>query len=111
MPTAMLHCAQLPLSTMPDHEYNHLRPYAERHRRLRQLEAKKVPYESEKAKFIVVPTREGFCGKLDLFSAEQWVCFENLQTARSYAMHYSDMYDHVAGVFRKPEFLGGYDVR
>ena len=89
--------------------YNHDRSYDARNKRLEELTAKQVvPSE---AKYCVITTRDGADGDYrDGFSNDRHY-FKNRATAVAWAQHYSDMCDHVAGVFKMPEFIARVDVR
>lgn len=89
--------------------YNHNRSYHERSKRYEELRAKQVA-QSE-AKYCVVTTRDGAEGDFrDGFSSDRHY-FKHRATAIAWAQHYSDMCDHVAGVFKMPEFIARVDVR
>jgi len=89
--------------------YNFDRSYDERHRRMRELDSKQVAKKS--ATYCVVCTRDGHDGDFsDGFSNNRHY-FANKRTAIAWAQHYSDTNDHVAGVFKTPEFIGGVDCR
>ena len=89
--------------------YNHDRSWEARHKRYYQLKDKQcVPSE---AKYCVVTTRDGADGDFrDGFSNDRHY-FKSRATAVAFAQHYSDLCDHVAGVFRMPEFICRVDVR
>lgn len=89
--------------------YNHDRSLDARHKRYNELCAKQcVPSE---AKYCVVATRDGADGDFrDGFSNDRHY-FKNRSTAIAWAQHFSDLCDHVAGVYRMPEFLARVDVR
>ena len=89
--------------------YNHNRPYSIRDKRYEELSDKRcVPSE---AKYCVVTTRDGADGDFrDGFSNDRHY-FKNCTTAVAFAQHYSDIEDHVAGVFKMPEFICRVDVR
>ena len=89
--------------------YNHDRSLDQRHKRFHELAAKQVTkYE---AKYNVITTRDGadgdFCGN----SSVDHHYFTSRATAVAYAQHYSDICDHVAGIFKMPEFIARVDVR
>ena len=89
--------------------YNHNRSLDERHKRYNELCAKCVTkYE---ARYCVVCTRDGADGDFcDGFSNDRHY-FTSRSTAVAFAQHYSDMCDHVAGVFKMPQFVCRVDVR
>ena len=89
--------------------YNHNRSYEERHKRYRELCAKTcVPSE---ATYCVVTTRDGADGDFrDGFNDDRYY-FKSRATAIAWAQHYSDICDHVAGVFQMPKFVCRVDVR
>ena len=92
-----------------NYTYNHNRPYVQRKKRFDELEMKQVP--RQKAKYCVVTTRDGADGDFcDGFSDERHY-FTHRATAIAFAQHYSDIHDHVAGVFKMPEFICRVDVR
>ena len=89
--------------------YNFDRSYEERNRRYKELSAKQV--QKHEAKYCVVCTRDGYDGDFtDGFSNDRHY-FTNKRTAIAWAQHYSDTCDHVAGVFRMPEFVAGVSCR
>ena len=89
--------------------YNHNRSYDERHKRYDELESKQVvPSE---AKYCVITTRDGADGDFSSGVSSDRVYFTNRRTAIAFAQHYSDVNDHVAGVFKMPEFIARVDVR
>lgn len=89
--------------------YNHNRSYEQRNNRYVELCAKQVA--KDEAKYCVVTTRDGADGDFrDGFSSDRHY-FKNRSTAIAWAQHYSDMCDHVAGVFKMPEFIARVDVR
>ena len=89
--------------------YNHDRSIDARHKRYTELCAKRcVPSE---AKYCVITTRDGADGDFrDGFSNDRYY-FKHRATAIAWAQHYSDICDHVAGVFKMPEFIARIDVR
>lgn len=89
--------------------YNFDRSYEERNRRYKELSTKQcVPSE---AKYCVVCTRDGYDGDFcDGFSNDRHY-FNNRRTAIAWAQHYSDTHDHVAGVFKMPEYIAGVSCR
>ena len=89
--------------------YNHDRTFDQRNDRYNELHAKQVvPSE---AKYCVVTTRDGADGDFrDGFSNDRYY-FSHRATAIAFAQHYSDIYDHVAGVFTMPKFICKVDVR
>lgn len=89
--------------------YNHNRTYDERKKRYDELLDKQcVPSE---AKYCVVTTRDGADGDFrDGFSNDRYY-FKHRATAIAFAQHYSDTHDHVAGVFKMPQFICRVDVR
>ena len=89
--------------------YNHNRSYEQRQKRYEELTAKQVA--PSEAKYCVVTTRDGADGDFrDGFSNDRHY-FKLAATAICWAQHYSDLYDHVAGVFKMPEFIARVDVR
>jgi len=89
--------------------YNFDRTYDQRNARYNELAATQVP--RDEGKYVVVCTRDGADGDFcDGFSNDRHY-FTNRQTAIAFAQHYSDMYDHVAGVFKMPQFISRIDVR
>ena len=89
--------------------YNFNRSYDQRSARYYELAATQVP--SSEGKYCVVTTRGGADGDFrDGFDKDRHY-FTNRQTAIAFAQHYSDIYDHVAGVFKMPEFIGGVSCR
>ena len=89
--------------------YNHNRSLEERHKRYNEL-CQKMCVPSE-AKYCVVATRDGADGDFrDGFSNDRHY-FKHRATAIAWAQHFSDMCDHVAGVYKMPEFICRVDVR
>ena len=89
--------------------YNFNRTLDQRHKRYNELAAKKV--DKSAAKYCVVCTRDGYYGDFtDGFSNDR-AYFTNRATAIAYAQHYSDICDHVAGVFKMPQFIAGVSCR
>ena len=89
--------------------YNFNRTYDQRNTRYNELFEKKVT--KSEAKYCVVTTRDGADGDFcDGFSNDRYY-FTNRRTAIAFAQHYSDMNDHVAGVFKMPQFISRIDVR
>jgi len=89
--------------------YNHTRRYEQRQARYDELTAKQVA-QSE-GKYCVITTRDAADGDFrDGFSNDRHY-FKSRATAVAWAQHYSDMCDHVAGVFKMPEFICRVDVR
>ena len=89
--------------------YNFDRTYDQRNTRYNELAEKQVT--KAEAKYCVNTTRNGHDGNFcDCFS-NNCHYFTNRRTAIAFAQHYSDMYDHVAGVFKMPEFIARIDVR
>lgn len=90
--------------------YNHNRSYEQRNKRFLELDAKQCDFSSE-AKYVVITTREGADGdSRDGFHNDGFY-FRSRATAIAWAQHYSDLCDHVAGVFKMPEFIARVDVR
>lgn len=89
--------------------YNHNRSLDTRHKRYNELCAKQcLPSE---AKYAVITTHNGADGDFrDGFPNDRHY-FTNRATAIAFAQHYSDMCDHVAGVYKMPEFICKVDVR
>ena len=87
--------------------YNHNRPYSIRDKRYEELSEKQC--DKKVAKYVVQCTRDAADGELDGFGACHY--FTNRRTAIAWAEHYSDIEDHVAGVFKMPEFICRVDVR
>ena len=89
--------------------YNFDRSYDQRNTRYNELAEKQVT--PSEGKYCVVTTRDGYDGDFrDGFSNDRHY-FTNRQTAIAFAQHYSDIYDHVAGVFKMPVFIGGVSCR
>ena len=89
--------------------YNFNRTYDQRNTRYNELHTKQVT--PSEGKYCVVTTRDGADGDFsDGFSDNRYY-FTNRRTAIAFAQHYSDIYDHVAGVFKMPEFIARVDVR
>ena len=89
--------------------YNFNRSYDQRNNRLVELSDKQVT--PSEGKYCVITTRDAYDGDFtDGFSNDRHY-FTNKRTAIAYAQHYSDIYDHVAGVFKMPEFIGGISCR
>ena len=89
--------------------YNFDRSFDQRNTRYNELAATQVP--RDEGKYVVVCTRDGADGDFcDGFSNQRHY-FTNRQTAIAFAQHYSDIYDHVAGVFKMPVFIGGVSCR
>lgn len=88
--------------------YNHNRSYDERQKRMSALEIKQVP-ESQ-AKYVVITNRAAAGGCFEGRHYERHF-FKHRATAIAWAQHYSDICDHVAGVFKMPEFIAKVDVR
>ena len=89
--------------------YNFDRSLDQRRKKYKELKAKKV--SKSDAKYCVVTTRDGYYGDFtDGFSDDRHY-FTNKRTAIAFAQHYSDICDHVAGVFRLPEFITGVSCR
>lgn len=89
--------------------YNFDRSFDQRNTRYNELAEKQC--KSTEAKYVVVTTRDGYDGDFrDGFSNDRHY-FTNRQTAIAFAQHYSDIYDHVAGVFKMPVFIGGVSCR
>tara|TARA_Y100000004_G_scaffold182122_1_gene228495 strand:+ start:445 stop:720 length:276 start_codon:yes stop_codon:yes gene_type:complete len=89
--------------------YNFDRTYEQRHNRYAQLAAKQVT--PSEGKYCVITTRDAYYGDFsDGFSNDRHY-FTNKRTAVAYAQHYSDICDHVAGVFKMPEFIEGVSCR
>ena len=85
--------------------YNFDRSYDQRNTRYNELAEKQVT--KAEGKYCVVTTRNGYDGNFcDSFS-NNCHYFTNRQTAIAFAQHYSDIYNHVAGVFKMPVFIGG----
>ena len=91
--------------------YNHERSYDERQKRFAELTNKQVTQWCSTRKYCVVTTRDGADGDYqDGFNNDHHY-FTHRATAIAWAQHYSDMCDHVAGVFKVPEFICRVDVR
>lgn len=89
--------------------YNYERSHEQRLQRYRELTAKQCGPSA--AKYVVVTTRDGADGDFLYGSKDDRHYFTHRATAIAWAQHYSDMHDHVAGVFKVPEFIGRVDVR
>lgn len=89
--------------------YNHNRSLDERDKRYEELAAKQVV--PSQAKYVVVCTRDGADGDFCDGFSDQRHYFTHRATAIAFAQHYSDTNDHVAGVFKMPEFIARVDVR
>ena len=87
--------------------YNHNRSLDERHKRYNELSRKQCTRKV--AKYVVQCTRDAADGELDGFGSCHY--FSNKRTAIAWAQYYSDIFDHVAGVFKMPEFICKVDVR
>ena len=89
--------------------YNHDRSLDQRHKRYYELTRKQcVPSE---AKYCVITTRDGADGDFRNGFNNDCHYFKSRATAVAWAQHYSDICDHVAGVFKMPEFIARVDVR
>lgn len=89
--------------------YNHNRSLDARHKRYNELCAKQcVPSE---AKYCVVASRDGADGDFREGFYDDRHYFKSRATAIAWAQHYSDLCDHVAGVYKMPEFVARVDVR
>lgn len=89
--------------------YNHNRSYDERHKRYDELTVKQVG--NHEAKYVVIITRDGADGDFIAGHGNDRYYFKHRATAIAWAQHYSDICDHVAGVFKMPEFICRVDVR
>ena len=90
-------------------KYNYERSLDQRHQRYNELCAKQVT-EAE-AKYCVITTRDGHDGDFrDGFSNDRHY-YTHRATAIAFAQHYSDICDHVAGVYKMPELIARIDVR
>ena len=89
--------------------YNHDRTYDQRHKRYHELCLKQCVLSE--AKYCVVTTRDGADGDFCDGYPNDRHYFTNRATAIAFAQHYSDMCDHVAGVFKMPQFICRVDVR
>ena len=88
--------------------YNHNRSYDERQKRMSTLEIKQVV--ASQAKYVVITNRDAADGCFEGRDHERHY-FKHRATAIAWAQHYSDLCDHVAGVFKMPEFICRVDVR
>tara|TARA_B100000035_G_scaffold266132_1_gene238746 strand:+ start:127 stop:399 length:273 start_codon:yes stop_codon:yes gene_type:complete len=88
--------------------YNFNRSYDQRNNRLNELSNKQVT--PSEGKYCVITTRDAYDGDFTSSSNDRHY-FTNKRTAIAYAQHYSDICDHVAGVFKMPEFIGGISCR
>jgi len=85
--------------------YNFDRPYQQRVDRLTQLEEKAV--KKDEAIYMVIIGSDAYYGdETGAFSSEKYY-FKNVKTAKSFAQHYTDIYDRRAGLFRCPQFICG----
>ena len=90
--------------------YNHDRSLDQRRKRYKELMSKQVT--PSEAKYVVICTRDAADGHYgDGFNYDKFHYFANRATAIAWAQHYSDICDHVAGVFKRPEFIARVDVR
>lgn len=89
--------------------YNYDRSYDARNKRYNELWKKGVA--KSEARYTVVCTRNAADGDFTSGHSGQRFYFKHRATAIAFAQHYSDMYDHVAGVYRMPEFIARVDVR
>ena len=89
--------------------YNFDRSFDQRNTRYNELAEKQC--KSTEAKYVVITTREGYYGDYLEARNDNRHYFTNRQTAIAFAQHYSDIYDHVAGVFKMPVFIGGVSCR
>lgn len=89
--------------------YNHNRSLDERDKRYEELLAKAVL--KSQAKYVVVCTNDGADGDFCDGFRDDRQYFTHRATAIAFAQHYSDTNDHVAGVFKMPEFIARVDVR
>ena len=89
--------------------YNFNRTFDQRNTRYNELAEKQVT--KAEAKYCVNTTRNGYDGNFCDGFSKNCHYFTNRQTAIAFAQHYSDIYDHVAGVFKMPVFIGGVSCR
>ena len=87
--------------------YNYNRSYDERRKRYLELDSKRC--SQSEAKYCVITTRDAAWGRFDINDHATY--FKHYPTALAWAQHYSDISDHVAGVFRMPQFMCRVDVR
>ena len=90
--------------------YNYNRSHDDREKRFEELTQKRVKL-GEDAKYVVICTRDANDGTFDIGYSSEINYFSSLRTARAWAEHFSDLHDHVAGIFRAPTFIEGVDVR
>jgi len=91
--------------------YNHNRSYDERDKRFSELTKKQVNGRYDDAKYVVITTRDAADGCFSDVGEHERHYFKHPATAIAWAQHYSDLHDHVAGVFKAPEFICRVDVR
>ena len=86
--------------------YNFDRPLNQRQDRLNELEKKAV--KRDEGSYMVVIGSDAYYGdetSSSFFDSKYY--FKNIQTAKSFAQHYTDVYDCRAGLFKCPQFICG----
>jgi len=88
--------------------YNFDRPLAVRESRFAELDRRRV--NKKDAKYVVITNRDAYYGTHEPHGGGEHY-FKSLSTARAWAQHYSDLCDHVAGIFVAPRFVEGVSCR